>query len=200
MAAVERVIADADAVELFRAERLEHVFDACFFQTHNTRLLGGADEPLYQPLHLTRGNAGTVNALHYRHDYFASALHEVSHWCIAGARRRAQLDFGYWYAPEGRSAKQQRAFEAVERKPQALEWYFSKACNYRFQVSADNLELADSADIVPNTFQQAVLEQALSWQTSGLPARAAIFYRALCGEFGTVVAATQLRFCLAELE
>ena len=195
MGAVERLTADADGVELFRAERLQQVFDACFFQAHNTRLLGGADEPLYQPTK----NAGFFNTLYYRQDFFASALHEVSHWCIAGAQRRGQLDFGYWYAPEGRSAQQQLAFEAVERKPQALEWYFAKACNYRFQVSADNLELVDSSAPATMTFQQAVLEQALAWQQSGLPPRAAIFYRALCGEFGTGLAASQLRFTLAEL-
>ena len=179
----------------FVAARLERIFDACFYARYHTRLFGGAAEPVYQP----GGAASKCNALYYREDYFASALHEVSHWCIAGAQRRQQPDFGYWYAPEGRNLNQQRDFESVERKPQALEWYFSKACGYRFQVSVDNLALANAGLHDATAFQHAVLEQALIWQQEGLPARAAIFYRALCCEFGTVVPAAQLHFSLAEL-
>jgi elongation factor P hydroxylase len=193
MGVAERVT--ADTVEPFRAERLEQVFDRCFAQSYNTRLLGGADEPLYQPATV----AGASNAIRYRQDYFASALHEVSHWCIAGAARRRQLDFGYWYAPEGRCVKQQLAFETVERKPQALEWYFSKACNYRFQVSADNLALANAGTLDTATFPQAVLEQVLRWQADGLPERAAVFYRALCSEFGTGAGAETPCFTLEDL-
>ena len=187
--------ATADAAVAFCSERLERVFNECFALTCNTRLLGGADEPLYQPARVQ----GQYHALCYRQDYFASALHEVSHWCIAGAQRRQQLDFGYWYAPEGRCAKQQVAFEAVECKPQALEWYFSKACDYRFQVSADNLELANAGAHDGAVFQHAVLQQALAWRKAGLPARAAVFYRALCSEFHTAIPAAQLEFTLAEL-
>jgi elongation factor P hydroxylase len=179
----------------FVSARLERVFNACFYADYNTRLFGGAAEPLYQPGSV----AGQCNALHYRQDYFASALHEVSHWCIAGRQRRLLADFGYWYAPEGRCLDQQRAFESVERKPQALEWYFSKACGYRFQVSIDNLELANAGLHDATAFQQAVLEQALNWQEQGLPARAAVFYQALCCEFGSLVPVASLHFSLAEL-
>jgi elongation factor P hydroxylase len=192
MGLAERAI--ADAVEPFRSERLERVFNVCFALPYGARLFGGADEPLYQPAAVE----GDCNALYYRQDYFASALHEVSHWCIAGAQRRQQLDFGYWYAPEGRCANQQLAFEVVERKPQALEWYFSRACDYGFQVSADNLELANAGGQDAMAFPHAVLEQVLIWQTTGLPARAAVFYSALCSEFGTCIPAEQLRFTLAE--
>ncbi len=193
MAMVEKV--PGPPVELFQSARLERVFNACFSFTYNTRLCGGADEPLYLPA----AAAGDYHLLYYRQDYFASALHEVSHWCIAGMQRRAQLDFGYWYAPEGRSVAQQLAFEAVERKPQALEWYFSRACGYRFRVSADNLELANSGAHDVAAFERAVLEQALAWQRQGLPERAALFYRALCREFGTAVPAAQLPFTLAAI-
>jgi elongation factor P hydroxylase len=179
----------------FLSARLERVFRTCFYARYNTRLFGGATEPVYQPGSI----GGQCNALYYREDFFASALHEISHWCIAGAQRRQQLDFGYWYAPEGRSLMEQRAFESVERKPQALEWYFSKACRYRFQVSVDNLELANAGLHDATAFQQAVLEQALKWQEEGLPARAAVFYQALCREFGTVVPAARLNFSLEEL-
>ena len=109
----------------FDCARLEAVFARCFARTENTRLVGGAAEPLYQPA----GKGNGPHSLYFREDYFASALHEVAHWCIAGIERRQRVDFGYWYAPEGRSDDQQRAFESVEVRPQALEWYFSLACS-----------------------------------------------------------------------
>jgi elongation factor P hydroxylase len=193
MGAAERVSAAEPTP--FLSARLERVFNTCFYTRYKTRLSGGAAEPVYQPGRVV----GECNALYYREDYFASALHEVAHWCIAGTQRRQQPDFGYWYAPEGRCLNQQRAFELVERKPQALEWYFSRACGYRFQVSADNLELANAGLHDVTAFQHAVLEQALQWQQQGLPARAAVFYKALCCEFGTAVPAAQLHFSLAEL-
>ncbi|MGP4847550.1 elongation factor P hydroxylase, partial [Marinobacter sp. 1Y8] len=66
--------------------------------------------------------------IEFAHGFFASALHEISHWCVAGDARRQLSDFGYWYAPDGRSAAQQQAFERVEIKPQALECLFTLAC------------------------------------------------------------------------
>ena len=84
------------------------------------------NEPYYQP---ATGECD-MHRLFYRSDYFASALHEVAHWCIAGERRRQLADFGYWYTPDGRSPQQQSAFEAVEAKPQPLDWFFSLACGY----------------------------------------------------------------------
>jgi elongation factor P hydroxylase len=181
--------------EHFLAQRLEQVFNRCFAQRWRTRLVGGASEPLYRPA----AAAADFHLLFYRHDYFASALHEVAHWCIAGARRREQVDFGYWYAPEGRSAGQQQAFEAVEYKPQALEWWFSRACGFRFRVSADNLDALDGA--IPDTglFARRVLAQALHWQRSGLPDRAGIFFAALSREFGTGLEPGQVRFGLSGL-
>ncbi len=183
------------ATQWFHPARVERVFNDCFADSCNTRLLGGAAEPFYQPAHMS----GAYHALYYRGDYFASALHEVAHWCIAGAQRRQQVDFGYWYTPEGRSVEQQCAFEAVERKPQALEWFFSQACAYRFQVSPDNPDLASAGVLDITAFQCRVLEQALAWQNLGLPTRAAVFYAALCREFGTAIPAAQLSFTLAQL-
>jgi elongation factor P hydroxylase len=193
MGAVEGV--PLSAPHSFVPARVERVFDDCFAGTYNTRLFGGAAEPLYQPAKASGG----YHALYYRSDFFASALHEVAHWCIAGAQRRQQPDFGYWYIPESRSVEQQRAFERVECKPQALEWFFSRACACPFQVSADNPDLASAGMLDTAAFQLGVLEQALAWQTAGLPARAAVFYTALCREFGTAIPATQLGFTLAML-
>ena len=179
--------------EGFPASRLERVFADCFAARWRTRLVGGADEPFYQPA----VDEGGVHLLHYRLDYFASALHEAAHWCIAGAARRQLPDFGYWYAPDGRSAEQQREFEAVEYRPQALEWFFSRACGYRFRVSTDNLA-APQGDAL--TFRIRVLEQATSWRDSGLPQRASLFFDALAGAFGTGLQARALRFELEDLQ
>ena len=159
--------------------QLEAVFHDCFFATFNTRLVGGAPEPLYQPA----SRSGEANLLHYREDYFASALHEVAHWCIAGKARRALVDFGYWYAPDGRDANQQRAFEAVECKPQAMEWHFARACGYRFRLSLDNLDGSDLARLDGGAFKSQVVAQARHWHGVGLPHRAARFARALRAAF-----------------
>ena len=181
--------------ERFEAKRLEKVFNHCFSQRWRTRLVGGASEPLYRPA----AAADDYHLLLYRNDFFASALHEVAHWCIAGAQRRQQVDFGYWYAPDGRSPEQQQAFQAVEYKPQALEWWFSRACGYCFQVSVDNLDALQGTIPETGRFARRVLAQALSWQRSGLPHRAGTFFAALSKEFGTRLAPDQVQFSLSEL-
>lgn len=159
--------------------RLEQVFANCFLAQFNTRLIGGHEEPLYQPETPT----GEAALIQYRSNYFASALHEVAHWCIAGPARRLQIDYGYWYAPDGRDAETQRQFESVEYKPQALEWFFAKACGYPFKLSLDNLSGDDMHSADTQTFEEAVLEQAHCWQENGLPARGQQFFIALQQEF-----------------
>lgn len=181
--------------EPFCSLRLERVFNQCFSASEHTRLIGGAAEPLYQP-----GADGPWHHLYYREDYFASALHESAHWCIAGRERRQQLDFGYWYAPEGRSAAQQQAFEAVEIKPQALEWFFAQACGYAFGVSVDNFDPLTGSQPDSAAFKDAVFQQALRWQQSGLPARAEQFFRALSAEFATALSVQTVVFRRADLD
>ncbi len=163
----------------FRASTLERVFASCFADSENTCLLGGVDEPVYLPA----TGEQDQHRLYYRLDYFASALHEVAHWCIAGAARRQLQDFGYWYAPDGRDAGQQRAFEAVEARPQALEWCFSRACDFPFRVSLDNLE----GDAVAGEarFRAAVNSAGQEMLAGGLPPRAQVFFNALAREFAT---------------
>ena len=95
--------------------------------------------------------------IEFAHGFFASALHEISHWCVAGAARRRLPDFGYWYAPDGRSEAQQHAFERVEIKPQALECLFTLACKRHFQVSQDNLFA--NFDTSSSTFASDVYQQ-----------------------------------------
>jgi len=174
---------------------LEQVFARCFEDRWNTRLRGGACEPYYEP----SSNPQVQASLFYREDFFASALHEIAHWCIAGSKRRQLPDFGYWYAPQGRSAKEQANFEAVECKPQALEWIFSRACNYPFRPSIDNVQ--DDGELPKtNSFKQGIAEQAMRWQFAGLPDRAMIFFTALSELYGNSVAFAALKFDADQLD
>ena len=162
------------AGEPLRAQQLENVFQQCFAKRYRTRLIGGRPEPVYMPA--AAGDA--YHRIYYREDFFASALHEVAHWCIAGSARRLQADYGYWYAPDGRSPTQQRAFEQVEQQPQAMEWLFSIACGTRFRISVDNLDAA-SGNSCQLAFADAVRRTALSYCEQGLPPRGDRFFTAL---------------------
>lgn len=171
---------------LFCARRVERVFAQCFLQSENTLLCGGAEEPLYVP----SAASDEPHRLWFRDNFFASALHETAHWCIAGVERRQQVDFGYWYEPEGRDADSQAAFEAVEVRPQALEWCFSLACGFPFRVSTDNLPAQAGEPADHSAFEQAVRREALRLAGAPLPRRADVFYRALQAEFGKRAALT----------
>lgn len=149
------------------------LFEQCFLTTYNTRLIKGEDEPIYLPMSKDRDYHSIV----FAHGYFSSALHECSHWFIAGEKRRMLEDFGYWYVPDGRNTEQQALFQQVEVKPQAIEWILSVACKHSFRVSVDNLN-GSSADT--DTFKKAVFDQVLDYCAQGLPPRAEVFRRALC--------------------
>lgn len=112
----------------------------------------------------------------FRSDYFSSALHEIAHWCIAGPERRLQVDYGYWYAPDGRDDATQKQFLQVEVLPQAIEWGFCLACGVKFNISLDNLN-GDKTDEFAFTSNVAMqLSQLLS---TGFPARAEEFISVL---------------------
>ena len=159
----------------FDARKLERVFQACFEQKHRTVLVGGGTEPLYVP---SSTPMTTPHQVIYREDYFASALHEVAHWCLAGVDRRRREDYGYWYSPDGRNADEQAAFEKAESKPQAIEAIFSEACGFSFQLSADNLD----AGFGPSEgFAQTVEREKERYSRDGLPPRAERFRAGLSG-------------------
>jgi len=171
---------------------LEQLFRALFFSRWRTLLVGGGDEPVYLPAR----DATDVHRIIYREDFFASALHEVAHWCIAGEARRQQLDYGYWYQPDGRSAEQQRVFERVEVKPQALEWLFATAAGQPFRISADNLhgDAGCSAE-----FAAAVQTQARNYCRGAMPLRARLFARGLGQYFALDHYLEANSYCLAAL-
>lgn len=145
--------------------QLEQVFEDCFGTDFNTRLCGGADEPLYEPATC----AAQVHTIYYREDFFNSALHEIAHWCIAGTARRGQVDYGYWYTNDSRDEATQRNFELVEVRPQAVEWHLALACGRHFAVSLDNLTGLEHRR---QAFAQSVAQQASDFLSAGLPARA----------------------------
>lgn len=158
---------------MHRYQDLILIFDQCFSQAYNTRLLKGEDEPVYLPADENR----TFHALFFAHGFFSSALHECAHWLIAGDERRKLVDFGYWYTPDGRTAEQQTLFQIVEVKPQAMEWILSAAAGHKFRVSIDNLNGAESDT---EQFKQAVYSQVQHYCTHGLPQRAQQLRDALC--------------------
>ena len=162
------------------ARVLEELFRDCFLDEFQTRLEGGASEPFYSP---SSSPDRDPHRVLYREDFFASALHEVAHWCLAGAQRRKLEDYGYWYAADGRSLAEQSEFEKVEARPQAIERILSEACAFEFHLSADNLEagLGTSA-----TFETAVRRQKERYLSEGLPPRAECFRMALAcrGDWG----------------
>ncbi len=149
------------------AHMVVSVFNGLFAGSYQTRLVGGANEPLYEYV------PGGIHVIHFRADYVSSALHEVAHWCLAGRQRRQIEDYGYFYESE-RNQKQQHHFQQVERKPQALEWVFSIAAGVPFRISLDNFGVVD-----PIPFSEQVKDSVWQLLNRGLPVRALSFANAL---------------------
>lgn len=157
------------------------LFNQTFRQTYNTALIGGGEEPEYIPA----DKYVTYHRIIYTQDYIASALHEIAHWCIAGRVRRQQLDYGYWYIPDGRSEEEQTQFEWVESKSQALEWIFSNASKRQFIISIDNLDNTQSRCNAPSiNFKRNIIEHAQRYCQGALNARASIWSQALYRQYG----------------
>ena len=156
---------------------IERVFNAVFAGNMNTVLMGGAPEPCYRPA----DHEDPRHRIFYREDFVSSSLHEIAHWLVAGPERRLLQDWGYWYAPDGRNVAQQREFERLEVKPQALEWLLHIACGLRFRASLDNLgEDAGNGD----AFKDQVYQQACNNLRQGVNARARQLYDALRAAYG----------------
>ncbi len=175
-----------------RLKRLITLFDECFLADYNTQLVGGAEEPVYRP----GFQQNQAHQVIFTRDYFSSALHEIAHWCVAGRDRWLLEDFGYWYAPDGRSESQQQKFEKVEVKPQAMERIFSQAAGQVFRVSADNLSQSLGAS---ESFIQNIHTQTLTYCDKGLPKRANKFALALAETFGQVNPLKEELYTLSDL-
>jgi elongation factor P hydroxylase len=152
---------------LVSAKQLVEAFDAHFLSSFDTRLVAGAEEPLYLP-----ATVDVPATIYFRFDYPSSALHEISHWCIAGDKRRLQEDYGYWYESDARDLETQQKFEQVEVKPQAIECILHWAAGLPFRVSVDNLSLPEYD---AQHFERAVMNQVKAYIDSGIPERACTF-------------------------
>ncbi|SUD91575.1 elongation factor P hydroxylase [Psychrobacter phenylpyruvicus] len=152
LATNESISPSAESVEKLQVDWLIQLFNTVF-SAKNVKLVRGESEPEYFPATET-----APARIEFAHGFFQSALHEISHWSLAGKHRRTLPDFGYWYAPDGRTEAQQKAFEQVEIKPQAIECLFSLMCGRSFRVSQDNLH-ADF-DTSQSTFEIDVYNQA----------------------------------------
>jgi hypothetical protein len=150
---------------------IEHLNRAVLL-AHGTRLVGGFPEPFYRA---ALGNS--LSEVQFTRDHERSALHELAHWCIAGAARRRVDDYGYWYEPDGRTARQQARFFEVEIKPQALEKHFCNALDIPFEVSVDNLGNTGVDGV--DDFKTSVDRQYARYAATGLPERAAVLYDCL---------------------
>ena len=145
-----------------------------WFSHLNVNLVKGDFEPEYFP-----ATESTPARIQFAHGFFNSALHEISHWSIAGDQRRLLPDLGYWYAPDGRTAEQQALFEQVEIKPQAIEWLFATAFGRKFRVSLDNLT-GEGGD--GNRFKDHVFAQVQAYFSgqAQLPRDAKHFIDCIC--------------------
>ncbi|TDQ57428.1 hypothetical protein EDC45_1489 [Mesocricetibacter intestinalis] len=161
-----------------RLNDIINIFNQCFAQDYNTRLVKGGEEPIYIPAN----EKVPYHAIYFARGFYSSALHEIAHWLVAGAARRQLEDFGYWYEPDGRNQQQQREFEKVEVKPQAIEWILSVAAGFRYFASLDNLN-GNPGDSQP--FKQAVYAQVKHYAEKGLPKRAEILRKALAQFYAT---------------
>ena len=174
----------------YQYQDLIRIFNHTFTTSMNTQLVKGGDEPLYAPI----SDTYEYHRIIFAHGFFASALHEVAHWCLAGASRRLLEDFGYWYIPDGRDQAQQLKFEQVEIKPQAIEWAFCVAVGKKFDVSVDNLSGTGNTDRV--AFKQAVYQQVEIYLSSGFPRDAQIYIAALADFYQTPLPLTRVQFAL----
>ncbi|MFW8631099.1 elongation factor P hydroxylase [Vibrio natriegens] len=149
------------------------LFNDTFLEPFNTKLELGGDEPIYLPADEEQPHHRII----FARGFYASALHEISHWCVAGPERRLLEDFGYWYEPDGRTAEVQAEFEKVEVRPQAYEWILSKSAGFPFTVSCDNLH----GDFEPDRlgFMRKVHNEVLGTLETGLPQRVKMLSEAL---------------------
>lgn len=166
------------------------IFNDTFFAEYNTKLELGNDEPIYLPA----DDAAPYHRIVFARGFYASAMHEIAHWCVAGPQRRLLEDFGYWYEPDGRTEQVQAEFEKVEIRPQAYEWILSLSAGFPFTVSCDNL----NGDFEPDrlAFMAKVHQEVVSIFEQGIPPRVKKLSQAL-REFYQV---PELQLCQFEVK
>ena len=159
--------------KVHQVDDLIKLFEQTFYADFNTKVVKGDDEPIYLPAN----EQCPYHQIIFAHGFYASALHEIAHWCLAGPKRRLLEDFGYWYLPDGRNAEQQAKFEQAEIKPQAIEWALSVACGKAFDVSVDNLNGEAEPDRF--AFKAKVWQQVQVYLSQGFPPQSQQLIQAL---------------------
>ena len=152
---------------------IARLFNSTFEVEYGVVMSGGYSEPLYLPGEQLGEGKSHVR---YTYDHASSALHEASHWCMAGRARRKLVDYGYFYDPPPRSEVTQRRFEYFELDAQALEYLLSRSADIPFHVSLDDVGTTLEAAYL---FRCRVERRARDWLMSGLPPRAALFMNRL---------------------
>lgn len=118
---------------------------------------GGAEEPFYEA-----AKDGKKAILYFRDNYPRSLLHELSHFCLSGDRRRQLDDFGYWYFPCGRTTEEQILFEKVEARPQGLEKAMCEALGIKFSPSLDDFSGKPASENFLQQLDKAYQEMLVS--------------------------------------
>lgn len=118
---------------------------------------GGVEEPFYTA---PKGDNNPI--IYFRSNYPRSLLHEISHYCLAGDRRRKLDDFGYWYSPCGRSREEQLHFELVEARPQGLEKLISEIVGIKFAPSIDDFSGFSPSDSFLSNLEKTYQEMKSS--------------------------------------
>ncbi|KII77292.1 elongation factor P hydroxylase [Vibrio renipiscarius] len=154
------------------------IFNDTFSAHYNTVLELGGDEPIYLPA----DEQHPQHRIIFARGFYASALHEIAHWCVAGPERRLLEDFGYWYEPDGRTAQVQAEFEKVEIRPQAYEWILALSAGFSFGVSCDNL----NGDFEPDRllFMSKVHTEVMAILEQGIPPRVLMLSEAMRAFYG----------------
>lgn len=83
------------------------IFNQCFSEEYNTRLVKGNDEPIYLPA----DSQWSYHRIVFAHGFYASGLHEISHWCIAGEERRKLVDSAIGTARMGVTRKRRASLK-----------------------------------------------------------------------------------------
>lgn len=168
--------------DIMETAPLISLFNELFKAEYNTILDHSADEPWYQPA----SKDCPHNQILFAHGFYASALHEIGHWLIAGRARWSQVDLGYWYKPDGRTSEEQKQFGECESRNQGLEWLLAIAAGMNFNISQDNLSgnNDDAADI-SKRFAAQVRVRAAEFLTAGLNKRSQILVDSLIVHYKT---------------
>ncbi|WP_462158728.1 elongation factor P hydroxylase [Pseudoalteromonas sp. GB56] len=161
---------------MHQVDELIALFERTFFARFRTRLVLGTDEPIYLPAN----DECEYHRIIFAHGFYASALHEIAHWLVAGEQRRLREDYGYWYCPDGRTKEQQKEFESVEVHPQAIEWALCISAGFAFNVSADNLGGEQTCRF---SFQQKVYAKLQSLIATGFNERTQMLMQALAEHY-----------------